>query len=372
MLILGFAHPNQLSWQGYHALRHVLEAIRNIPAVRAAELFYLVHSLKNRYIIASRRRFTVIIMTTGARFSGVLVPVLTPFDADLMPDAAAFIDHCRWLLAQGSDGLAIFGTTGEANSLSIEEKIDLLDVLIDGGVPADRLVPGTGMCALTDSVRLTAHATKMGCGGVLMLPPFYYKGVTDDGLFAAFAEVIERVGDPRLRVFLYHIPPVSHVPISLNLIERLLSSYPDVVTGLKDSSGEWSNTLSVLQRFPDLTTFAGSEVYLLDTLRNGGAGCITATGNVNPGGIRRVYEQWEHPQADALQARVTAIRNAIQRHPMIPALKSMISAFRADPTWRTVRPPLRCLDDAQKKALAEDMATVEFSMGDDTARAAAG
>ncbi len=310
-------------------------------------------------------------MTADTNFSGVLVPVLTPFGSDLMPDSAAFIEHCRWLLAQGADGLAIFGTTGEANSLSVEEKIDLLDTLIEAGVPANRLLPGTGMCALTDSIRLTTHATKMGCGGVLMLPPFYYKGVPDDGLCAAFSEVIERVGDPRLRVYLYHIPPVSQVPISLNLIERLIAAYPGVVVGLKDSSGEWSNTLSVLQRFPGFITFAGSEVFLLDTLRHGGAGCITATGNVNPGGIRKVYEQWEQSHADALQARITEIRNAIQAYPMIPALKTIVSNFCDDPKWLTVRPPLRCLDDTQSKALMDEISALEFSMDNNTACVAA-
>jgi 4-hydroxy-tetrahydrodipicolinate synthase len=311
-------------------------------------------------------------MTTDTQFSGVLVPVLTPFGSDLMPDSAAFIEHCRWLLAQGADGLAIFGTTGEANSLSVEEKMDLLDALIEGGIPATRLMPGTGMCALTDSVRLTSHATKMGCGGVLMLPPFYYKGVPDDGLCAGFSEVIERVGDPRLRVYLYHIPPVSQVPISLNLIERLITSYPGVVVGLKDSSGEWSNTLSVLQRFPGFITFAGSEVFLLDTLRNGGSGCITATGNVNPGGIRKVYEQWRHPQADALQMRITEIRNAIQSYPMIPALKTIISNFYDDPKWLTVRPPLLCLDSTQRKALMDEIGALEFSMDNNTTCVAVG
>lgn len=306
-------------------------------------------------------------MTTDQQFSGVLVPVVTPFGSNLMPDSAAFIEHCRWLLAQGADGLAIFGTTGEANSLSVDEKIELLNALVEGGVPANMLMPGTGMCALTDTVRLTAHAIKMGCGGVLMLPPFYYKGVPDEGLRAGFSEVIERVGDARLRVYLYHIPPVSQVPISLDLIERLISSYPGVVVGLKDSSGEWSNTLSVLQRFPGFITFAGSEVFLLDTLRHGGAGCITATGNVNPGGIRKVYEQWEHPQADVLQARITEIRNVIQSYPMIPALKTIISNFYDDPKWLTVRPPLLSLESSQGKALTDAIDAMEFSMDNNTA-----
>ncbi|HEV8226002.1 MAG TPA: dihydrodipicolinate synthase family protein, partial [Methylomirabilota bacterium] len=164
------------------------------------------------------------------RIAGVLSPVVTPFKTDLSPDPDRFVKQCRWLLSQNV-GLAVFGTNSEANSLSTEEKVELLDRLVGGGVDPARMMPGTGCCALTDSVRLTAHAMKLGCGGVLMLPPFYYKGVSDDGLFKNFAEVIERVGDRRLRIYLYHIPPVSQVGITVGLIERLLKAYPGIIAG---------------------------------------------------------------------------------------------------------------------------------------------
>src|SRR5512134_1499201 len=175
------------------------------------------------------------------RIRGILSPVVTPFKADLGPDPERFIRHCRWLLSQNV-GLAVFGTNSEANSLSADERIELLDRLVGAGLDPARMMPGTGCCALPDTVRLTAHAMKAGCAGVLMLPPFYYKGVSDEGLFRSFAEVIERVGDRRLRVYLYHIPPVAQVPITLGLIERLLKAYPDTVAGIKDSSGDWNNT----------------------------------------------------------------------------------------------------------------------------------
>ena len=155
---------------------------------------------------------------TTTRLSGVLAPVVTPFTPRLAPDAGRFVRHCRWLLGHGCSGLAVFGTNSEANSLSVEERMELLEALVQGGVPPETLMPGTGCCALTDSVRLTGHAVKLGCGGALMLPPFYYKGVSDEGLFRAFAEVIERVADQRLRLYLYHIPPVAQVAISLELI----------------------------------------------------------------------------------------------------------------------------------------------------------
>src|SRR5918912_3663074 len=164
------------------------------------------------------------------RITGVLSPVVTPFKRDLSPDPDRFVRQCRWLLSQNV-GLAVFGTNSEANSLSVEEKIELLDRLVGAGLDPARMMPGTGCCALPDSVRLTAHAVKLGCGGVLMLPPFYYKGVSDEGLYRNFAEIIERVGEARLRVYLYHIPPVAQVPITLGLVERLLKAYPTQTAG---------------------------------------------------------------------------------------------------------------------------------------------
>src|SRR3712207_2565131 len=155
-------------------------------------------------------------MNQQSRLRGVLAPVVTPFARDLRPDAERFIAHCRWLLSQNC-GLAAFGTNSEANSLAVEERIALLEALLAAGLDPARMMPGTGCCALTDTVRLTAHAVTAGCAGVLMLPPFYYKDVSDDGLFRSFAEVIERVGDSRLRVYLYHIPPVAVVGITTKL-----------------------------------------------------------------------------------------------------------------------------------------------------------
>ncbi len=295
-------------------------------------------------------------------FSGVLVPALTPFDADLSPDKSAFIDHCRWLLDEGADGLAIFGTTGEANSLTLEERMELLEAVIESGISAELLMPGTGTCAIGDSVRLTKHAVNLGCKGCLMLPPFYYKGVSDDGLFAAFSEIIQQVGSNSLKIYLYHIPPVAQVPFSLELIGRLISQYPDTVVGLKDSSGDWSNTEAVIAEYPDFETFAGSEVFLLDTLRAGGAGCITATGNINPAGIRHVFEMWQSDRADELQNRITEIRKVIQNFTMIPALKNMIADFTGQSDWALVRPPLTRLAADQTKQLMADLKAIRFSL----------
>lgn len=297
------------------------------------------------------------------RLHGVLAPVVTPFRADLTPDAERFARHCRWLLDNGV-GLAVFGTNSEANSLGVEERIALLERVVASGVDPRRMMPGTGTCALSDTVRLTAHAVRLGCAGVLMLPPFYYKGVSDEGLFRSFAEVIERVGDARLRVYLYHIPPVSQVPLSLALIERLLKAYPRTIAGIKDSSGDWSNTKAMLDAFAagGFDVFAGSETFLLANLRHGGRGCISATANVNPSAIHALYAHWHEGDADARQKALDDVRAAFQKRPMIAAMKAAIAHWSGDPEWRTVRPPLVELDRATREALLAELAALAFEM----------
>lgn len=299
---------------------------------------------------------------TSGRFAGVIPPVLTPFREDLSPACARFTAHARWLLDEGATGLAPFGTTGEANSLSVDERLVLLDALLGAGIDPAVVMPGTGCCALSDSVKLTEAAVKAGCGGVLMLPPFYYKGVSEDGVFRSIAEVIERVGDARLNVYLYHIPPVAQVGFSLAVIERLITAYPDTVVGLKDSSGDWANTKAVIDAFPGFATFSGSEVFLLENLRAGGAGCITATGNVNAAAIRAVYDRWQGADADGLQGDITALRITIQAFPMIPALKAILSAHLGDPDWSRTRPPLIDLTAEQAQALTDSLRAHAFAL----------
>ena len=301
--------------------------------------------------------------TSPERLRGVMSPVLTPFNADLSPSPARFIKHCRWLLAQGV-GLSIFGTNSEANSLSVSEKRALLDALIDAGLPAARMMPGTGACALPDTIELTRHAVNAGCAGVLMLPPFYYKGVSDEGLYRSFARVIDAVADPRLRIYLYHIPPVSQVALSLALIERLLRAYPGAIAGIKDSSGDWNNTSAMLERFQPqgFDVFAGTETVLLANMRGGGAGCITATGNVNPTAIMRLYREWKNADADAQQAALNQTRAVFQKLPIIPAMKAAIAAKSGDAGWATVRPPLIELSDAERTQLLGELDTVGFTI----------
>ena len=299
---------------------------------------------------------------SSERMSGVLCPVITPFSEDLSPDPDRLIRQCRWLLSQNV-GLAVFGTNSEANSLSIREKMMLLDRLVEAGIDTNRMMPGTGCCALTETVELTKHAVNLGCAGTLMLPPFYYKGVSDDGLFASFAEVIERVGSSSLRIYLYHIPPVSQVGISLDLIERLVRAYPDIVVGVKDSSGDWDNTNAMLQRrWDDFRVFAGAETFLLQNMRSGGAGCISATANINPAAIDHLYQKWQSAEAEGLQRELDEIRETAMAYPMIPALKATVAHFSNDAQWRTVRPPLVALADDQSSALVTSLLKKGFDM----------
>jgi 4-hydroxy-tetrahydrodipicolinate synthase len=307
---------------------------------------------------------------TAQPFHGVLVPVLTPFTATGEPDTGRFVAFCRWLLGQGANGLAIFGTTSEANSMSLGERMTLLDHLVEAGIPAEKLMPGAGACAMTDAVAMARHAVGHGCGGVLMLPPFYYKPVSDDGIFAFVSGVIDKIGSPALRVYLYHIPPVAVIGYSLDLVGRFLKAYPQTVVGLKDSSGDWGNTAALLDRYPGFAVFPGSEVFLLDALRKGGAGCITATGNINVPGIAKLYANWQGAQADALQAEVTTVRKTMQGYPMVPALKRVVAHFHDDPAWAAVRPPLTALDPAQSGALLGDLAKVGFALGEREQKAA--
>jgi len=299
----------------------------------------------------------------ATRLRGVLAPALTPFDARLEPDAARFIAHCRWLVDNHA-GLAIFGTNSEAASLSVAERITLTDALIESGIPPSKLMPGTGACSITDAVALTRHAVQHGAAGVLMIPPFYYKGVSDDGVFAYYSEVIERVGDDRLAVYLYHFPLLTQVPITLGLIERLLKRYPTTIAGAKDSSGDWSNSKAMIDNYArgGFDVFPASEALLSKALAIGGAGCISATVNVNPAGIHAVFTQWNQPEGERLQAQADTIRKIFQATTMIPAMKRVVSEFARDKGWRAVRPPLTAMDDGPAASLIASLRDAQFDM----------
>lgn len=287
--------------------------------------------------------------------TGVFSAALTPLDADLAPDHATFVGHARWLLEEGCDGVALLGTTGEANSFSVGERKALLEAAVGAGIAPERLLPGTGVAALTETVELTRHALSLGVRTVVMLPPFYYKNVSDDGVFAAYAEVIERVGDARLRVVLYHIPQMSAVPLSHALIERLIARFPDIVVGIKDSAGDIGNMLAMVERFPGFSVLAGADPLLLPLRRQGGAGCITATSNLVARDLAFIYrhalDESRAGEVEAAQERVVAMRNRASRFAQMASLKMLTAQRTGHEGWARMRPPLLALDAAEKASL---------------------
>jgi 4-hydroxy-tetrahydrodipicolinate synthase len=265
----------------------------------------------------------------------------------------------------------------------MEERAMLLDELVAAGVDPSRMMPGTGCCSIMETVKLTKQAVGNGCAGVLMLPPFYYKDVDQEGLYRYFSEVVQRVGDARLKIYLYHIPPVAMVGITTGLVERLLAAYPNAIAGMKDSSGDWNNTKTFLDAFaarsagPASTAraartfdvFVGSESFLLANMRNGGVGTISATANVNPAAIYELYKEWnttdDTDHADRQQSKLNVVRGVFssRKFPsMIAALKQAIAIYADDPAWAMVRPPLVELTPEQAKTLAADLKTIGFGM----------
>ena len=293
----------------------------------------------------------------------VLSPVITPFKGDGSPDAPKLLKQCQWLEANGV-GQAIFGTNSEANSMSAPQKMSTLTALVEGGLKPEHLMPGTGATSIDATVNMTRHAVNHKCAGVLMLPPFYYKDVTDDGLFAYFSEVIQKVGSAALQIYIYNIPPVTKVNLSLSLLERLAKEYPKTVVGMKDSSGDWSYTESVIKLLAPsgFRVYAGSEVFLMRALRAGGVGCISATANVNPKAIADLAAHWRESNADALQTNLDQVRGIFAKYQMIAGMKTAVAHYTKDSEWLRVRPPLMQLSPEQQAQLLSELKAINFSM----------
>ncbi|MGC6485126.1 MAG: dihydrodipicolinate synthase family protein [Candidatus Puniceispirillales bacterium] len=285
---------------------------------------------------------------------GLISPVLTPFNADLSVAKDLYIDLAQKLLSTGGcAGLAPFGTTGEALSVGIDERIDALDALIDAGVDPSVMIPGTGLTNIVDTARLTRHAMDRGCHGAMILPAFYFKGVSDDGLYAYYSRLIEAVDHPQLKIYLYHIPQVSGVGLSPDLVARLHRDYPDIVVGIKDSSGDWENTSALLD-IKTLITYPGAELPVIEAIRLGAPGCISATANLNGNGIAEVIDlchagKWD--EAEKAHEKVRAIRLMFQDYAPIPAQKALLARATGDKRWNTLRPPMMAMDEKGVVAL---------------------
>ncbi|HZD26231.1 MAG TPA: dihydrodipicolinate synthase family protein [Alphaproteobacteria bacterium] len=304
-------------------------------------------------------------MDSSNELKGVWAAALTPQTAGLAVDLAAMVAHHRWLLANGCDGVVVLGTTGEANSFTVAERRAVIDAMAAAGLPAGQVMIGTGCCALPDTVELTRAALSAGYHNVLMLPPFYYKGVGDDGLYAAFDHVIQTVGDDRLKVIVYDFPKMTGLDIGTTLLARLNRAYPDTVVGVKDSSGNRDDMLDVCRAIPGFRTFAGTEQYLLDVLQAGGAGCISATANVTAplcAAVWRAFGKGDAAGAQRAQETATEVRLALQAYPAVPSLKALMAAHTGREGWRHMRPPILPLSAEHERTLSEDMTRLGFAL----------
>jgi 4-hydroxy-tetrahydrodipicolinate synthase len=284
---------------------------------------------------------------------GVIVPLLTPFNDDGSIATDLYIAHAQWLFEQGCAGIAPFGTTGEALSVGIDERIAAITSLAEAGVDAASMIPGTGLSNVADTARLSRACLHLGCAGVMTLPPFYYKAVTEDGLYRYFEQLITAL-DSNARIYLYHIPPIAIVGIPPALAARLHAAFPDNVVGIKDSSGNWDNTRELLG-IEGLIVYPGSEMPLIDALERGAPGCISATANLNAGDIAevvRLYDAGDLAAAQAMHEKVKRFRQTVERFGPIPAQKRLLAIARGDARWANVRPPLLAMPEAEGQALA--------------------
>jgi 4-hydroxy-tetrahydrodipicolinate synthase len=271
---------------------------------------------------------------------GVFTAVLTPLAADGAIDAGRLVQHCRWLLASGCDGVTLFGTTGEGPSFSVGERKAALAAVLAAGLPRERVTVGTGCAAIADTVELTRHAAELGCAAALVLPPFFFKEIGDNGVVASFAAVFRALGPARIPIFLYNIPSVSAVHLSLDAVERLVREFPDRVAGVKDSTADWSYTESLLARFAGrLSIFVGAEHHLSAALKAGGVGTICGIANIAPGLLRRL-----HDGAGNLQSDIEAVVEAVLSYSFVPVIKAIRARQTGDRLWLAVRPPLVPID----------------------------
>lgn len=297
--------------------------------------------------------------------AGVFAASITPFNRDLSVDVGALKAHVDWLFENGADGVALLGTTGEANSIGVNERLALIEDIADCW-PGERVLLGVGTPAIADTVALIHAAIDYELSNVLMLPPFYYKGVSDEGLFQVWVEVLKRVGPKPVGIYVYDFPAMVGFPLHTDLIARLHERFPDRVVGMKDSSGDYDKMKDVLGAVPGFRVYAGTEELLLPILKAGGVGCVSATVNVTVREAAEVWRLWQagdRPAAEAAQTRLTAIRQALQRWPMVPALKAVLRQHFPDHAGQTIRPPLVQLSDSERERLLKELDEIGFRVG---------
>ena len=276
-------------------------------------------------------------MNPAAPVHGLWCATLTPLDASGGVDHGMLIEHAKSLLARGVDGVAPFGTTGEGQSFSLAERRDGVDALLAAGIPGEKIAAATGCAALPETIELTRHGVRSGCAACLVLPPFFWKDVSDDGLFAWYAQLIEAVGDARLRIYLYHIPQVSGTPLSVDLVARLAAAFPGIIAGVKDSAGDFANTQALLAAVPQVAILVGHEPHLPRLLRAGGSGTICGVANLFPELVRALLT----PTVTAAdEQRVATFIEIAFRQPFLAGFKAILAEQTRNPAWQGVRAPL--------------------------------
>lgn len=277
---------------------------------------------------------------TGYFPQGIITATVTPMDRDLNPDNTLMVSHIRQLLSDGSNGMVLLGTTGEANSFSVNERQAILDHIVKEDIAPASLMVGTGCCAISDTITLTRHAIQCGVKNVLVLPPFYYKPVSDTALLEYYSRVIDTIADDHLQVYLYHFPKNTGIDLSVNLISALIARYPNQVVGIKDSGGDWRHMQLLLSEFPSFRLYCGTEEFFLDTLKAGGAGCISATANITVPYAARVFQAFNHGEdAETKQQLLTAMRHVFMGYSFVGAVKGYLAMTSANDTWNYLRPP---------------------------------
>ena len=286
------------------------------------------------------------------KINGVYSAALTPINEDLSINKKLYLEHCQYLMKQGHDGLAIFGTTGEANSFSIKEKCEAIDFLLSNNIDPQLLIPGTGSSSVEDAIQLTKFAEKHKTRAVLLQPPFYYKNVSDEGILNYFRKIIESVGSSDFHYLLYNIPQTTSVELNFNIIETLLKLYPNNIVGIKDSSGNTDSMLKTVKYFENLALFCGHDSLALHICKRGGAGAITAGTNISGKLLSFIInnknKEKEIKGFNNYQTLLEQIRETITSEEPISVMKAYFSVINDIPEWNNLMPPLKSLDQPSK------------------------
>ena len=282
---------------------------------------------------------------------GVWTAALTPLETDGHVAHDLLAKHCRDLLSRGCAGITLFGTTGEGQSFSVAERRDTLERLLAAGISPAQVIVGTGSAALPDTADLTRHAAGLGVAGALVLPPFFWRDATEDGVYVAYTKLIELLGDVKTRMFLYHIPQVAGVAVPPAVVGRLAAAYPGLVAGVKDSSGNWENTMALLKLGAGLSILVGHEPYLPRALKAGAVGTICGLGNYRPELIRSLHDSAGKPEEVRLVAVVNKLVDLVTGVPFVPAIKALMAAETGEARWLNVRAPLLQPVEAESRRL---------------------